>query len=449
MNKSQQRVLIVDNSNLARVVISRHLKSALPDVYIVSAPSGEEAQAMLEADEIPFDLITTALVLPGLSGLELCSWIRQSNTHGGCPVVIVSSDEGDVLEKEGFKAGVTEYFNKNRGETAFVDYVKSYLQRNKNGIGHVLYVEDSRTAAVAGKRMMLRHGLKVTVVTSAEEAIEMLESFDEKTMPDIVVTDFILKGDLTGGDLLSYIRSRMRLSTHELPVLVVTGGSNSDKHGEVLHRGANDFIEKPFTEEILIARIKNLAVLKQMFDALKRQQEEMHRLAITDRMTGCLNKGFLLDHGQNFMDNSHHNPVSVIISDIDHFKSVNDTHGHLIGDQVLREMGKLLNTLIPPETGHLVCRFGGEEFVMVLKNTGRKAASEVAETIRLKLIEAKPAGLELTTSLGVAGTDVYGETTLSKLIGLADEALYACKGGGRNCVHYQTKDGPERVIEEA
>ncbi|MGD9000495.1 MAG: response regulator, partial [Granulosicoccaceae bacterium] len=327
MPARQTSIMVVDGSEVSRTIISRILKNELENVRITACATAAEALSHLGNFE-RFDLITTSLMLPDLDGLDLCRKIRISERHHYTPVIVVSGDADTRLLREGFAAGVTDYFDKSSGYKQFVEFIKSFLQRNSGLVGKILYVEDSPTAAAITRRIMEKHGLKVVHVTHAEQALELLEGVangwvSEDEGFDIIVTDFFLKGKLTGGDLLHAIRTRFHYSQQEMPVLVITVTDNQKKQAEVFHAGANDFVTKPIYEEIFIARIRSLLLIKQQFIALKHQAEEMSRLATTDSLTGVRSKRYLLDHGQKFFHGAKNQPVTAMIMDIDFFKKIN------------------------------------------------------------------------------------------------------------------------------
>ena len=444
MQQQQTNIMIVDGSEVSRTIIARILKNEIDNVNITSCDSAKEALERLGNWE-RFDLITTSLMLPDMDGLDLCTRIRASERHHYTPVIVVSGDADSRLLREGFAAGVTDYFDKSSGYKAFVEFIKSFLQRNSGLVGKILYVEDSPTAAAITIRIMEKHGLKVVHVTHAEQALELIEGVangwvsDNEDGFDIIVTDFFLKGKLTGGDLLHAIRTRFHYSQQKMPVLVITVTDNQQKQAEVFHAGANDFVQKPLFEEIFIARIRSLLLIKQQFIALKHQADEMSRLASTDSLTGVRSKRYLLDHGNKLLNNRANNPVSAMIMDIDHFKKINDLLGHLTGDHVLAGIGVQLNESFPDD---MVVRFGGEEFSIIMANTSAAHAAERSEKLRIEMEQLRPANVDVTFSIGVACTSEHNEADITQLLSLADKALYAAKQNGRNRVYIAGKDGP-------
>ncbi len=440
MTENITRILIVDGSTVSRQILSRILQDEIPLIEVESCKTGEEAAQILK--EKTFDLITTALMLPDMDGLALCRNIRNAQTQKYTPVIVVSGDADERLLQEGFKAGVTDYFDKSNGYKAFGDFIKSFIQRNSSLVGHVLFIEDSKTAAAVICKILEKHGLKVTHTDSAELAMDLLnqQRAGEQTKEpfDLVITDFYLKGELTGGDLLYAIRTRFHYSQQELPVLVITGNDDQKTQVEVFHAGGNDFVSKPILEEVIMARIRLLLLIRHQFEALKQQAENMRWIAATDSLTGARSKRYLVDNGEDFIQNTANQTVWAMLIDIDLFKNINDTLGHITGDHVLAELGSKLNQAFPED---MVVRFGGEEFSVLMKNRTPAEALKAAETLRRDVEKLKPADVDITISIGLASMQEFPESNLTQILALADKALYFSKESGRNRVSYNQEDG--------
>ncbi len=217
-----------------------------------------------------------------------------------------------------------------------------------------------------------------------------------------------------------------------MPVLVLTGSESGARQAEVFHAGANDFVSKPIVEEVLMARIHSLLLIKQQFKALKRQSEYMHRLSITDSLTGVYNRRYLLDHGEQFLATRRNHPVGAVLLDIDHFKKINDNLGHITGDRVLQALGELLLQRVPENA--LAVRFGGEEFALLVPRCNINDAEQCAEGLRKEIEDLKPAGVPITVSVGLATNQQNPDLSLTQLLNRADKALYEAKAQGRNKV---------------
>jgi two-component system cell cycle response regulator len=168
----------------------------------------------------------------------------------------------------------------------------------------------------------------------------------------------------------------------------------------------------------------------------------MHRLAITDSLTEVYNRQYLIDIGQEMLDQNSNQPVSLLILDIDHFKAINDNHGHLTGDQVLKSMGRTLRNKLPEDA--VSVRFGGEEFCTLLPHCSRIKAMAVAEELRQDIATVRPQDLDVKVSIGVVSNQDFPDVGLNALLGFADKALYAAKKRGRNRVCLYGKKGVER-----
>ncbi len=441
----KRRIMIVDGSKVSREVLASIAEDVIEGAKVDAVSNGADALKQLQQED--YDLVTTALMLPDMDGLDLCRRLRASAEHSFTPLIVISGDADQRLLKEGFAAGVTDYFDKSRGYPAFGKFIKAFSQRNKGLVGNVLYVEDSVTAATVIKRMMESHGLKVTHAPSAEEALALLhraistektEGVEPKGSYDVLITDFQLRQEMSGGDLLHAIRARYSYSRQELPVLMITGSEDIRTQVEAFHSGANDFVHKPLVEEILMARIHSLLLIKQQYDALEQQASKMEELATRDSLTGVYNRHYLLENGEAMYAAPGNQPFWVLIIDIDHFKQINDNQGHLVGDRVLAALGAMLQRLLQEA---MVVRFGGEEFAVLLPNRKRKKAYKLAEEVRRSAESLHPSGVCFTVSIGMAGTKDHPKDNLNNLIGLADKALYASKEAGRNKVSYTSADG--------
>ncbi len=435
MPEKVKRVLVVDGSSVSRTLLTRMLKEELSNTKVTGVGTAEEAIAAME--EHTFTLVTTALLLPDMDGLGLSRQIRNSNKHSYTPVIVVSGDADSRLLREGFEAGVTDYFDKSDGYKAFGGFIRSFMQRNSGLVGNILYVEDSKTAATVTEKMLEKQGLKVTHVTTAEEGLTILiaNEHEGENDFDLVITDFYLMGKMTGGDLLHAIRAKLHHSQQELPVLVLTSTDDEQTQVEVFHAGANDFVTKPLIEQVMIARVRALLLIKHQYNALKLQAETMRWVAATDSLTGVRSKRYLLDNGENYLRESGKKPVWGILIDIDHFKHINDSLGHITGDHVLADLGNKLNDEFEDS---MVVRFGGEEFCILFREDDYENAVRRAENLRSSIENLKPGGVDITVSIGMCSSEDHTNQPLSQFLNLADKALYFSKENGRNQVSVNT-----------
>ena len=250
------RVMVADGSKLVRKLIADVLARELPGVQVVGCASIAEARNALDAGAV--DLVTTALSLPDGDGLELARSVREAAGQAYVPVIVVSGDAQQHLVERRFTEYVTDYFDKSLGHDALAEFIRGYVQPQPIVGATVLYIEDSRVVAEATRRMLERQQLKVIHVITAEEAFALLtaESLGRLTdQIDVVLTDVTLKGELSGRDVVERIRVDFGYGKRRLPVLVMTGDSNPHNQSELLRAGANDLVQKPIEERLLVTKV--------------------------------------------------------------------------------------------------------------------------------------------------------------------------------------------------
>ena len=249
------RVMVVDGSKVVRRLIEQLLKADLPGVTVLACESGAEAKKQLEAGVV--DLVTTALRLPDMDGLELAQFIREHAPQAYIPIIVVSGDVNERLVNRELTEFVTDYFDKSLGFNALSAFIRGYVRPESQVSGEVLYVEDSRVVALATRRMLEKYGLTVLHVTSVEDAVAHLETgmVQGRIGCDVVLSDVNLKGELTGGDLLERIRTEFGYAKGQLPVLIMTGDDNPQNQAKLLRAGANDLVQKPIEERLLITKL--------------------------------------------------------------------------------------------------------------------------------------------------------------------------------------------------
>ncbi|MBD9480856.1 response regulator [Pseudoxanthomonas sp. PXM02] len=250
------RVMVVDGSKLVRKLIADVLQRELPGVEVIGCASIAEAREALASGEV--HLVTTALALPDGDGMEIARSVREAAGQAYVPVIVVSGDAQQHLEERRFTEFVTDYFDKALGHEALAAFIRGYVQPEPVVGATILYIEDSRVVAETTRRMLERQSLNVVHVMKAEDAFALLtaESLGLSTHKfDLVLTDVILKGELSGRDIVQRIRIDFAYGKRRLPILVMTGDSNRDNQAELLQAGANDLVLKPIAERLLVTKV--------------------------------------------------------------------------------------------------------------------------------------------------------------------------------------------------
>lgn len=256
-DQDNPRILVADASKVTRRMIERLVCEALPEAEVITVDSGAEALDQLH-DEV-VDLVTTSLSLPDMDGMSLAKQIRAESPQRYIPIIAVSGEVQDRLVQRTISEDITDYFDKSQGFPALAAFIRGYVKPDADVKGHILYVEDSRVVALATKRMMMKHGLEVTHVVSVEEALELLGTNlteQSKAGFDLALTDVYLKGGLTGKEFVEQVRGELNLNRRQLPVVVMTGDDNRSNQATLLRGGANDLVEKPIDEKLLVNKLR-------------------------------------------------------------------------------------------------------------------------------------------------------------------------------------------------
>ena len=428
------KILVVDHSKVFRAIWQRLMKRAGHDPLMCD--DGESGLARIERERV--DMICVSLSLPDTNGIEFTRRVRKMPHGHDVPVILLTSVEDKQARRRAFEAGVTDIHAKTDIQQLF-NRARRFIRDGETDSdppsGRVLYVEDSRTVSRIMIHLLDKMNLEVDHFRSASDA---WEAFDEERH-DLVISDILVEGEMSGIALVNRLRERYPDKTR-LPILAMSGMEDPVRRVELFRLGVNDFINKPVIIEEARARISNLVVNKQLFDQVQQQRRQLYDLAMTDPLTGLHNRNALSDFTrQQDSARSDSDGLGLILIDIDHFKQINDRHGHLVGDEVLSQVGDLLTKSCRNED--FAVRFGGEELLLVLPGCPLEAATRRAEELRLALEVLEPAGLHVTASMGVSAVGPRQDIELDAVIRLADRAVYRAKSQGRNQVVSIPADG--------
>jgi len=426
------KVLLIENSRLYQLFLSDLFRRL--GYQPVSVASHKEALAALE--KYDFRFVCMNLLLDGRDAIDFIPEIHEKAPNA--TVILLTSDRGAGIRMQAVKAGATEVIYKS-GMSHIIRRLRVLLggaasEQLLTANRRVLYVEDSPTqAAIISTILEEDMQLEVEHCGSAETAIHWLA--DRKY--DLVITDVLLQGEASGLWLLRKLRT-LDNENAQLPVLTLTGHDDPTRRLELLRAGTTDYVTKPVLKEELIIRVNNLINNKLLLDKVLEQQAQMQRLAMRDELTGCYNRLGFRELSEKYISQAarQRRPLSLAIIDLDHFKQVNDEHGHDAGDEVLRALGQLLRR--KSRKSDVVARWGGEEFVLLLPDTDRDQGLCAVRKIGA-LVAAMDTGGKffVTASIGITCISPPAKPELDAMITCADKALYRAKDAGRNCVVYR------------
>lgn len=452
------RILVVDDIATNRMILRAKLSAAYYDVIL--AESGHEA--IEKTKEFSPDLILLDVMMPDMDGFEVCRILKDDPETAHIPVVMVTALLEPAHRLIGLKNGADDFLSKPINDLALLSRVRNLLRakfmfdelhlRNKTtqdlGLGCLptervqIEVPPGRIMLVPTHRKMAQHWEKQLSGQSTFTLTTMLPDMDivglgPQDLPDVFVIHARLGEYGDGLRLVSHLRSRPN-TRHSSIILVVPDG-DQEVAAKGLDMGISDYIFDPFDPSEMILRLNSLVRRKQVSDQLRDNVTDTLRLAVQDPLTGLYNRRYATQHLVKITERSRETGkgFALMLLDIDKFKRVNDTYGHGVGDQVLKEFSQRIQENL--RGVDLVSRIGGEEFLIAMPDTTQDQARIASERLR-KVIEDEvfasaslPEGLPVTVSIGVTLGDP-GEKDVDALICQADKALYASKTEGRNMV---------------
>lgn len=302
----------------------------------------------------------------------------------------------------------------------------------------ILIIDDSPTLRSEVIKVLQSTGLFSNFI-EASNPTEGFKILVERNNIDIILCDVVMPG-MDGFKFLAMKMARPEFS--DIPVIMLTSQGEIKDKIKGLEEGASDYLTKPFDPGELIARVKAHLRIKMLQDALKKTNEQLIELSIRDVLTGLYNRRHFMEILEKEFDRTQRygSKLAFLMIDLDHFKKINDTYGHITGDKVLVEVAKVF--LKGLRKNDVVGRYGGEEFAMILPGNDINGAKIVAERYRSSIenlkIEVGPTPLKLTVTIGCSSAPHPDIKTINDLINSADDALYRGKKLGRNRVETGT-----------
>jgi two-component system, cell cycle response regulator len=447
------RILVVDDIPANVKLLEARLLAEYFDV--LTAQDGFKALEIVQKTHV--DIILLDVMMPGMNGFEVCERLKSDPRTAHIPVVMVTALDEPADRVRGLKVGADDFLTKPVNDLQLISRVKSLVRLKTLGDELRLRAETARTmgmdeplrldAMEAPGQVLLvdsRASSQERIVRALKPVAEVIAMSDPQAAlfeaAENPVDMVIING--TGDDydpLRLCAQLRLLERTRFLPLLLVTELGDEDVIVRALDLGVNDYIVRPIDPNELVARTLTQIKRKRYNDRLKANVRQTIELAVTDGLTGLNNRRYLDNQLKVLFTRAatRGRALSICMTDIDRFKQVNDSYGHDVGDEVLREFARRVRSTV--RGADLACRYGGEEFVVVMPDTDATSAAAIAERLRASIenepfvLERSGLRLSITASLGIA-TNTQGIETPEQLLKQADRALYAAKTGGRNRV---------------
>jgi two-component system cell cycle response regulator len=447
------RVLIVDDipTNV------RLLEARLTAEYfeVLTASSGREALAICERGEV--DLVLLDVMMPEMDGFEVCRRLKSSQVTHHIPVLMITALDQPSDRVRGLEVGADDFLTKPVDDIQLMARVKSLVRlkaltdelRARALTGQEIAVEDAMRAMESidsdGGHILLidgdvRHAERISGYLAGSNKVDVLGNPGDAVLAvgssnyELALVSMAL-GDFDPLRVCSQMRTVEQSRT--LPIILIADEADRPRVVRGLDLGVNDFIMRPVERNELLARVRTQVRRQRYAAELRQSVTNTLALAVTDELTGLYNRRYFERHLAIMLDKAQEQgrDMALMLIDMDFFKSVNDTHGHDTGDAVLREFSLRLRRNI--RGVDLACRFGGEEFVVLMPDTDYRQAQNVAERVRNAVaergFETASHALSVTVSVGVALNESPTDTP-ELLLKRADVALYRAKREGRNRV---------------
>ena len=445
------RILVVDDIDANVRLLEAKLSA---EYYEVSTAKDGQSALDIAMAQLP-DIILLDVMMPGMDGFEVCRRLKADTTTRHIPVVMVTALDGRRDRLAGLEAGADDFLTKPIDDVALFARVRSLTRlkavidelRQREGAGRRIGVIEGAATRLGGS------GGRVVIADDNERQAKRI--FDELSIehrpvvesdPEKAHTAVRARADLLIVNAAARSFDGLRLAAHvrtdedtrHVPILAIVEPDERARSAKALEIGVNDLLTRPVDPEEMAARVKTLIRQKRYTDFLRNNLDHSLELAVTDPLTGLHNRRYMSGQLTALVRRAVQGggPVAALLVDIDHFKRINDSFGHDIGDEVLREFAVRLATNV--RAIDLACRYGGEEFVVVMPDTSLEAAGRIAERLRLHVAGSpfRMPGLEeplqVTISVGVAAT-LEGDSP-DALLKRADAAVYEAKAAGRNQV---------------
>jgi two-component system, cell cycle response regulator len=449
------RILVVDDIPANVKLLEARLSAEYFDV--ITAMSGKEALAICERAEC--DLVLLDVMMPDMDGFEACRRLKSNPATHHIPVVMVTALDQPSDRVRGLEAGADDFLTKPIPDLALIARVRSLARlkmvtdelRMRAVTSRDIGIESPERDAVAdtgrsGRILIVDDRPasyeRIAAVLGTEHSVELESDPSEALFRaaegnyDLLIVSLGLE-NFDALRLCSQVRSLDR--TRNVPILAIAEPDNNARMVRGLEIGVNDYLMRPIDKNELLARARTQIRKRRYTERLRDNVQMSIEMAITDALTGLFNRRYMESHLTTLIEQAiaRGKPLTALVLDIDYFKSVNDTHGHDAGDDVLREFSLRIKRSI--RGIDLACRLGGEEFVVIMPETDMAVAAMVAERLRRRIaadpfvIQQGARTVPVTISIGIAALRGKDDNAAG-LLKRADQALYRAKRDGRNRV---------------
>jgi two-component system cell cycle response regulator len=449
------RILVVDDVPANVKLLEARLSAEYFDV--VTASNGADALAICARGEC--DIVLLDIMMPDMDGFEVCRRLKSNPATHFVPVVMVTALDSPADRVRGLEAGADDFLTKPVSDVVLLARVRSLTRlkmmtdelRMRAITSLEMGMEAPERSAVAdtgkGGRILLVDDRpasyeRIAPMLAAEHHVDVEPDPSQALFHaadghyDLLIVSLSLD-NFDGLRLCSQARSLER--TRQVPILAISDADNNARLLRGLEIGVNDYLLHPVDKNELLARARTQIKKRRYTDHLRDNVQNSIEMAITDALTGLHNRRYMESHLATLAEqaSARGKPLALMILDIDFFKVINDTYGHYAGDYELREYAERIRKSI--RGIDLACRYGGEEFVIVMPETDLHVGGMVAERLRRSIagegfaVNKSARRIEVTISIGLSILERKGEP-VADLLKRADKALYRAKHDGRNRV---------------
>jgi len=411
----EQKILLAEDSTLIAPFIQSKIQTEV-GISVEWVKTYSEAKTLLEEEGENIFLALAGLYLPDADKGEIVDYLVSREI----PTIVFTGEFNEKVRKSIWSKGIIDYVVKTGAQN--LTYITNLIKRIQNNSRvKLLIVDDSENFRNYLHRLAAIHKFQVF---TAKDGLEAMSIVEEHSDIKLVITDYNMP-NMNGFELTQEIRKKH--PKEDMAIIGISGSSNNPTlSAKFIKSGANDFLNKPLSAEEFYCRVnQNIELMESI--------EQIRETARKDYLTNLINRRYFYDLAERVLKEENEYPPVIAMIDIDHFKQINDTYGHLAGDEILQYISKTLVETLPKRS--IPCRFGGEEFCVLFPNFNESDVIDAVETLR-ETIASTPYGMKknninVTISVGITRNQ---NRDLSKMLKTADDLLYRAKAGGRNRV---------------